>query len=112
MTEEAISIDAIIRFLRQWKTNHQNLVRQVKSLEKELADTKQQLETVKQENERLQNEVNEVQSDYRAVNEDYKALIKIMDRARKLAILSDDEQDEDMKARFKMDANGNLERIE
>lgn len=112
MTEEAISIDAIIRFLRQWKTNHQNLVRQVKSLEKELADTKQQLETVKQENERLQNEVNEVQSDYRAVNEDYKALIKIMDRARKLAILSDDEQVEDMKARFKMDANGNLERIE
>jgi prespore-specific regulator len=44
------------------------------------------------------------------VNEDYKALIQIMDRARKMAFLVEDE--EESKSRFKMDANGNLERIE
>jgi prespore-specific regulator len=51
-----------------------------------------------------------VETDYRVVNDDYKALIQIMDRARKLAFLV--EEDEDNKSRFKMDANGNLERIE
>ncbi|MNW66249.1 Prespore-specific transcriptional regulator RsfA [compost metagenome] len=54
--------------------------------------------------------MNLAQSDYRVVNDDYKALIQIMDRARRLAFLN--EEEEEMKTRFKMDANGNLERIE
>ncbi|MEW9107651.1 MAG: RsfA family transcriptional regulator, partial [Paenibacillus sp.] len=61
-------------------------------------------------NEYLSKQVNAVQTDYRTVNDDYKALIQIMDRARRLAILSEDE--DDSKTRFRMDANGNLERIE
>jgi prespore-specific regulator len=110
MTEETISIDAIIRFLRQWKGTYQELNRQLRSLEKELNDKQMELERLREENERLSKQVNEVETDYRVVNDDYKALIQIMDRARKMAFLV--EEDDENKPRFKMDANGNLERIE
>ena len=110
-TEESVSIDSIIRFLRQWKNSQAELHRQVKQLEKQLQEKEEEIAKLKAENERLASEVNNVQTDYQAVNEDYKALIKIMERARKMAFLVD-EDEEELKSRFKMDANGNLERIE
>lgn len=44
-----------------------------------------------------------------AVTEDYKILLRILERARAFGILNGAE--EDSKVAFKMDANGNLERI-
>ncbi|WP_435924918.1 RsfA family transcriptional regulator [Paenibacillus sp. DYY-L-2] len=110
VTEETISIDAVIRFLRGWKNTIQDTGRQIKQLEKELREKEEQLARLREENEQLSAQVNEVQTDYRVVNDDYKALIQIMDRARRLAFLN--EEDEEARTRFKMDANGNLERIE
>ncbi|MNJ65506.1 Prespore-specific transcriptional regulator RsfA [compost metagenome] len=110
VNEETISIDAVIRFLKGWKNTIQDSNRHVKQLEKELRDKEEELHVLRQDNQRLYAQVNEVQSDYRVVNDDYKALIQIMDRARRLAFLN--EKDEDSKSKFKMDANGNLERIE
>lgn len=110
VTAESLSMEAVIRFLRQWKNSVQELTRQVRALEKELKEKEEQLAELRQENERLNKEVSEVQTDYRVVNDDYKALIRIMDRARRLAFLSEESEEE--KTRFKMDANGNLERIE
>lgn len=110
ITEDTISIDAVIRFLRSWKTTVQETNRHVKALEKELREKDEELSQLRSRNERLSLQVNEVQSDYRVVNDDYKALIQIMDRARRLAFLN--EEEEESKKRFKMDANGNLERIE
>lgn len=110
VTEETISIDAVIRFLRGWKNSVQDTNRQMKSLEKELREKDEEIAALREENERLSAQVNEVQTDYRVVNDDYKALIQIMDRARRLAFLN--EEEEESKSRFKMDANGNLERIE
>lgn len=110
VNEETISIDAVIRFLKGWKNTVQDSNRHVKQLEKELRDKEEELHVLRQDNQRLYAQVNEVQSDYRVVNDDYKALIQIMDRARRLAFLN--EKDEDSKSKFKMDANGNLERIE
>ncbi|MCJ8011383.1 RsfA family transcriptional regulator [Paenibacillus sp. KQZ6P-2] len=109
-TEESLSIDAVIRFLRQWKGNLQENGRQLKMLEKELREKEEELASLRRVNEQLTKEVSEVQTDYRVVNDDYKALIQIMDRARRLAFLT--EEEEELKTRFKMDANGNLERIE
>lgn len=108
--DEAISIDRVIRFLRQWKGTYQEMSRQIRLLEKALKERQDDLIHLKKENERLSGEVNVVQTDYRVINDDYRALIQIMDRARKLAFLA--EEEEDHKQRFKMDANGNLERIE
>ncbi|MNS12021.1 Prespore-specific transcriptional regulator RsfA [compost metagenome] len=110
VTEETISIDAVIRFLRQWKNTVQESGRHMRSLEKKIRDKEEEIASLREENRRLSLQVNEVQTDYRVVNDDYKALIQIMDRARRLAFLN--EEDDESKSRFKMDANGNLERIE
>ncbi|MDP5273140.1 RsfA family transcriptional regulator [Chengkuizengella axinellae] len=109
--EQAISIESVIRFLRQWKTTYQELTQQIKFLEKELQKKEDILMEITSENEQIKREVTEVQSDYRTVNDDYKALIQIMDRARKMAFLAAEEEDAS-KPKFKMDANGNLERID
>lgn len=107
--DEGLSIDAVIRFLRSWKTTYQDLSRQIKLFEKELKDKEEELYRLRSENERLAKEASSAQTDYRTVNDDYKTLIQIMDRARRLTVLSNEEE---AKPRFKMDANGNLERIE
>lgn len=109
-TEESLSIDMVIRFLRHWRNNYQEMSRHVKHMEKELQEKEEQYDRLREENKHLSKQVNAVQTDYHTVNDDYKTLIQIMDRARRLAILS--EEDEDSKTRFRMDANGNLERIE
>ncbi|GKU78349.1 RsfA family transcriptional regulator [Paenibacillus sp. L3-i20] len=107
--DEGLSVDAVIRFLRGWKTTYQDMSRQIKFFEKEIKDKNEDLYRLRIENERLTREVNSAQTDYRTVNDDYKTLIQIMDRARRLTVLSSEEE---VKPRFKMDANGNLERIE
>ncbi|WP_281888151.1 RsfA family transcriptional regulator [Paenibacillus sp. YYML68] len=107
---EELSIEAIIRFLRQWKGSYQEMVRHQQQLEKELDEKQEELERLRQQNEELSKRVNHVSSDYRVVNDDYKALIQMLDRARKLAIL--DEQEQEEKSRFKIDEHGNLEAIE
>ena len=50
-----------------------------------------------------------METDYQTVNDDYKTLIQIMDRARKLALL---EEQQDDKTKFRMEENGNLERVD
>lgn len=107
--DEGLSVDAVIRYLRSWKTTYQDLARQIKLFEKEMKEKEEELYRLRSENERLTKEVNSAQTDYRAVNDDYKTLIQIMDRARRLTVLSSEDE---AKPRFKMDANGNLERIE
>ncbi|NMM51474.1 RsfA family transcriptional regulator [Paenibacillus aquistagni] len=110
ITDDSLSMDMVIRFLRQWKNSQQDLSRQVKLFEKELQEKDEAIQRLRQENEYLSRQVTEVQTDYRTVNDDYKTLIQIMDRARRLAVLN--EEEEEAKTRFRMDANGNLERIE
>ncbi len=107
---ESISIDRVIRFLRQWKHTYQDMNKQIRQLEKENKELQEEAAHLRSENGKLLGEVNVVQTDYRTINDDYKALIQIMDRARKLAFLAEDEDEQ--KAKFKMDENGNLERIE
>ncbi|MCQ6558281.1 RsfA family transcriptional regulator [Paenibacillus mendelii] len=109
ITEESLSVDTVIRFLRQWKATYQELTRQIKALERDLRDRDEELFTLRGQNEKLSHEVNSAQTDYRAVNDDYKTLIQIMDRARRLTVLTEEDE---TRPRFKMDANGNLERIE
>lgn len=105
-----LSIDRVIRFLRQWKNEQAETKRRLKQLEKELKSKQEELEALRRENETLKSQIESAKSDYQIMNEDYKALLQIMDRARKLAFLADD--GEEARPRFKMDASGNLERIE
>lgn len=107
------SLDAIIRFLRQHKSEVAEMKKRQLELEKEIAEQESQIEVLSSENQEMKNRLSHVQTDYRVVNDDYKALIQIMDRARKLAILEEEEEESSSsKAKFRMETNGNLERIE
>ncbi|NMD71981.1 RsfA family transcriptional regulator [Bacillus sp. DNRA2] len=68
----------------------------IKLLEKQLNDLTAQ-------NEKLSKEL-------KLIEEDYRALIEIMERARKMVVLQ--EEDRQQKVKFQMDKNGNLERVE
>jgi prespore-specific regulator len=107
--EEPLSFDAIIRQIRAWRNAWQDAMRQIRTLEKELKERDEEIQELRAKNEQLIRDITAARSDYRAVNDDYKTLIQIMDRARRLAVL---EAEDEAKPRFKMDANGNLERIE
>ncbi|MDQ0217187.1 RsfA family transcriptional regulator [Peribacillus cavernae] len=63
---------------------------------------------VKKEYQALQEENNKLKEQLRAVEEDYRSLLQIMDRARKMVIL---EEDKSHSVKFKMDKNGNLEKV-
>lgn len=99
-TEEG-ELETAIRVLH----NHKELLRRIRQLEQELTSKRQEVKQLQEENSKLKKELSEIHG----VNEDYKALIQIMERARKLAFLQEEEV---AKPVFKMDANGNLERVE
>lgn len=108
--EESVSYDSIIRFLKKQKLQTTDVSKQFRKYEKEIEEKNRELEGLRRENKELREKVHDLESNYQVVNEDYKSLIQIMDRARKLAFLADEE--EEKKRVFKMDANGNLERID
>ncbi|GAB6932578.1 RsfA family transcriptional regulator [Calditerricola satsumensis] len=107
---DSISYDAVIRFLRQQRQAMQEWQKRVKQLEKELQEKEAALNELREENERLRGELSSMRADFHAMNDDYKTLIQIMNRARKMALLQDGEAVEPKV--FRMDENGNLERIE
>ncbi|TCS84429.1 RsfA family transcriptional regulator [Tepidibacillus fermentans] len=107
--DSELSYDSVIRFLRKQKLFVQDVGKKYRTLEKDLEEKNRELEQLKQENKELKEKVKYLESDYQVVNEDYKALIQIIDRARKMAFLP---QDDGSKPVFKMDFNGNLERID
>jgi prespore-specific regulator len=110
-SEDAVSFDAVIRFLRQHKGYHSELSKKIKQLESRIQELQEENQSISRQSEQLRSKFQHVQTDNQVVNDDYKALIQIMDRARKMAFLVD-ESENDFRPRFKMDANGNLERVD
>ncbi|TCS94647.1 RsfA family transcriptional regulator [Hazenella coriacea] len=111
MEDPSYSLDHIIRFLRQHKNEVNDLRRQQKQLEKELEDRELRMLKLERENKEMKSQLNHVQSDYRLVNDDYKTLVQIMERARKMALFVNEEEASNQ-TKFRMEANGNLERVE
>ncbi|MBA4494269.1 RsfA family transcriptional regulator [Paenactinomyces guangxiensis] len=108
--DSVYSLDNIIRFLRQHKNEVNELRKQQKQMEKELEEREVHMKKLERENMEMKNQLNHVQSDYRLVNDDYRTLVQIMERARKMALL--DEEDSTGKTKFRMEENGNLERVD
>lgn len=98
-----LSYDDVIRFLRKQKDSS----KRIKQVDHQLKEKDHQIAMLRQENEQVKRELQSTQG----INEDYQALVKIMDRARKMAFLATEDEQED-KISFKMDKNGNLERVE
>ena len=65
---------------------------------------------LKKKTEELEKKIKELEENSSTMQEDYETLVKIMNRARKLVLLEED--DDLQKQKFKMDKNGNLEKID
>ncbi|MDY0324509.1 MAG: RsfA family transcriptional regulator [Candidatus Carbobacillus sp.] len=101
--------DHVLRFLRQEKTSQMVLKKERDALYLKTQEQARQIEQLQKELEALKNEKSTVET----IQEDYQTLLKIMERARKL--VAKEMLDEELAEResvFKMDPNGNLERIE
>ena len=99
--DEEQQIESVIRML----VNQKELSRRLRQLEQELEGKELEIKELTEAHAKARRELEQV----RGVNDDYRALVQIMERARKLAFL---QEEDSSKAIFKMDENGNLERVE
>ncbi|KYC92952.1 RsfA family transcriptional regulator [Heyndrickxia sporothermodurans] len=77
-------------------------------LKSENARLKRENSELKQQNEELQKRIRDLEKNSVTMQEDYETMMKIMNRARKLVLF---EEDEPSTSTFKMDRNGNLEKL-
>lgn len=103
-SNEEMSLSKVIGYL-QYLNNTQF---QSTILKSENARLKHELSDVKRRNEELQKRINELEQNSVTMQEDYETLMKIMNRARKLVLF---DEDESATSTFKMDRNGNLEKL-
>lgn len=102
---QPISLSVVIDYLKTLNTESNGTQALKKENEKLL---KENLELLTK-NKELEAELSKLQNDHHVIEEDYQSLIQIMNRARRMAILQDD--DSIAPATFKMDKNGNLEKV-
>ncbi|BAR80985.1 prespore specific transcriptional activator RsfA [Bacillus thuringiensis serovar tolworthi] len=80
----------------------------VTALENENTRLKQEIKAQILRNEELEKKLEKLEKQSHTVQEDYETLMNIMNRARKLAVMDDEERSQ---TSFRMDRNGNLEKI-
>ncbi|MCA1029960.1 RsfA family transcriptional regulator [Bacillus timonensis] len=103
---ETLNIHSIIKYLENYESHHANY----QEVKRENEYLRSQLKQFEQTNKKLLEEKLSLKNSLQVIEEDYKALIEIMDRARKMVVLQEDERSR--KVKFQMDRNGNLERVE
>ncbi|MEH6889490.1 RsfA family transcriptional regulator [Bacillus sp. JJ864] len=103
-TNSSIAMHDVIHFLQSLGTSNVK----VSALERENERLKQDLAEYMRRNAELEKKVEKLEQQSTTVQEDYETLMKIMNRARKLALMDDEERTQ---TSFRMDRNGNLEKI-
>lgn len=100
-----LTFHEVISFLKNYENSGSaaDLKSENESLIKKIINLEQQIE-------KLQAEKETIHSNLKIVEEDYMMLIEMMERARTMAVLRDDERSR--KVKFQVDRNGNLERAE
>lgn len=99
-----LTMESVIAFLQNFQ--HSNL--QNEALKSENERLKREMTDLKRQNEELQNKIKGLEENSETMQEDYETLMKIMNRARKLVLF---EEEERPATKFKMDRNGNLEKV-
>ncbi len=99
------SLEGIIQALHAYAENAGKQETDSKEMQFVLAEN----EELKRQNYTMQQELQKIKQDNSIIEEDYQSLIQIMNRARRMAILEDEEALSS--AAFKMDKNGNLEKV-
>ncbi len=103
-TPSNITLDSVILFLQNFRKNESTLV----ALRTENERLKLEVQELARKNRELENKLGSVQKNSTSMQEDYETLINIMNKARKLAMIEEEERPQ---TKFKMDRNGNLEKI-
>ncbi|WP_062351420.1 RsfA family transcriptional regulator [Bacillus kwashiorkori] len=99
-----LTMDQVIRFLQS--LNVSSL--QSNIYKSENARLKQEIRDLRKQNEELESKIEELEQNSQTMQEDYETLIQIMNRARKLVLFDEEERPA---TTFKMDRNGNLEKV-
>ena len=103
--EEDLNLGKVINYLQtlQYESQHDDRYKQ------EVETLTAENERLKETNKELEKELKKIKERLQTVEEDYSAFIQIIERARKLTLLDDEET---IKApAFRMDKNGNLEQL-
>lgn len=98
------SLETIIDQLQN--LNLSNL--QNEALKSENERLKKEISELRKQNEEMKAKVDHLEQNSETIQEDYETLMKIMNRARKLVLF---EEEERPATKFKMDRNGNLEKV-
>ncbi|MEH7300554.1 RsfA family transcriptional regulator [Neobacillus drentensis] len=103
-TSGGLTLDSVISYLQNF--HHANL--QNEALKSENERLKREITELRKQNEELSNKIAGLEQNTETIQEDYETLMKIMNRARKLVLF---EEEERPATKFKMDRNGNLEKV-
>jgi prespore-specific regulator len=103
--DNGLTVPDVIHFLQNLQTDDQT----TKRLRRENEALQLQVSALESQVKGLEKELATMKRDHQAMEEDYQSLIGIMERARRMAFLSEDE--ESKSPTFKMDKNGNLEKL-
>ncbi|KAB2333151.1 RsfA family transcriptional regulator [Cytobacillus depressus] len=99
-----MNLDHVIAYLQTLK--HSSI--QLDILKNENERLKRENAQIKSRNEELEGRISQLEENSDTIQEDYETLMKIMNRARKLVLF---EEEERPATKFKMDRNGNLEKV-
>ncbi|ADU29776.1 RsfA family transcriptional regulator [Evansella cellulosilytica] len=104
--EKEITMQDVIQFLQQMngKGHQESLLKQ------ENEALKLEKQELAQKVEFLEDELKKIREEHKTIEEDYQSIIQIMNRARRMALLDEETDDRNAPA-FRMDKNGNLEKI-
>lgn len=100
----SLTIDQVINYLQTIKQSGHSS----DALNKENIRLKMENTELNNKNTELMNKIENLEKSANTIQEDYETLMKIMNRARKLVLF---EEEERPATKFKMDRNGNLEKI-
>ncbi|WP_110928283.1 RsfA family transcriptional regulator [Bacillus massiliglaciei] len=100
----SLTLESVIAYLESMNGK----LLQAEALQKENERLKLELHELKMYNEELAGKVNNLEQNTGLIQEDYETLMKIMNRARKLVLFDEEERPS---TAFKMDRNGNLEKL-
>lgn len=104
LVQNDLTMEQVVQFLKSYKGNHLH----ISAIEAENMRLKQQNEELMRKNEDLEKQIAKLEQDAVTVQEDYETLMQIMNRARKLVLFDEEERPA---TKFKMDRNGNLEKL-
>jgi prespore-specific regulator len=103
-TRGEITLEKVIAFLQNFASSniHSDI------LKSENQRLKHEITEIRRTNSELEKKVSQLEKNSVTMQEDYETLMQIMNRARKLVLF---DEEEGKAPRFKMDRNGNLEKV-